>query len=254
MRTIRAVSWSQVAAYTVAGLMLAFVAAAVSGQDSLKVDGNTKTIKVKKVITVEEDALIVMLPTKIVAPSGGFQYRFTYPAGVVAVRKSNVLHVTAAPKGPVTFSVEYVSIDFDKKIAVEKFVETTFNIGDVGSDPPPVDPPPPQDDQLTKDLKAAAVKDGPTHLAMLPELIAACNSTATASASPIQKTTKDMRDYWIDAVKLGVSPNLPYVRGVIVKHLDANLPTTDVTLTPAIRAKYKEVYERLAKSLKAVQP
>lgn len=238
-------------------MLLAMVSRAF-GQESLKIDGETKTVKVKKVITIEEDALIVMLPTKIVAPVGGFQYRFSYPAGVVAVRKSNVLHVMSAPKGPVTFSVEYIFIDFDKRVALEKFVEATFNISDTGKPDPPTDPPPDDEDKVVKalkiDLRVAVIADGQSHAARIPDLIAACESTVAAASSPTQKTTLDMRNFWVDAVKLSVSPSLPYVRGVIVKHLDGNLPTMDVPLTPAIRAKYKEVYERLAKALKAVQP
>lgn len=116
----------------------------------LEVTGdNIRVVKVTKVVTVEEDQTVADAPFAVKVPPGGFGYVWTFPAGVTATRKGNVLQVDAVAKpGTVTVAVEYTVVDFDAKKFETRFGETKINVGVVSPnpvDPPkPIDPPKPQ--------------------------------------------------------------------------------------------------------------
>mgnify|MGYP001578000833 FL=1 len=114
--------------------------------------------------------------------------------------------------------------------------------------------PPPDDDPLTKSLRAALVKETVGQSVHLPALEAAALGMISVSASPTMKTTKEVRDGWADRVSKTVAPNLPWVRGVLVRYMDSNLPTRDELLTLAMREQYRKVFTHIVNSLRAVRP
>ena len=83
---------------------------------------------------------------------------------------------------------------------------------------------------------------------------AAALGMISVSASPTMKTTKEVRDGWADRVSKTVAPNLPWVRGVLVRYMDSNLPTRDELLTLAMREQYRKVFTHIVNSLRAVRP
>lgn len=114
---------------------------------SLKGDGVT-VVKVDKVIVVKEDLTVVKsFPFTVTAPAGAGLYFWTYPAGVQASDKGDVLEVTNAPKGAMTISVKSISAKLDKDgkfIGFDtRFGSTSFAIGDVPIPPDPKPPIPP---------------------------------------------------------------------------------------------------------------
>jgi hypothetical protein len=114
---------------------------------SIKGDGVT-VVKVDKVIVVKEDLTVVKsFPFTVTAPAGAGLYFWTYPAGVQAADKGDVLEVVNAPKGAMTISVKSISAKLDKDgkfIGFDtKFGSTSFAIGDVPLPPDPKPPIPP---------------------------------------------------------------------------------------------------------------
>ena len=114
--------------------------------------------------------------------------------------------------------------------------------------------PPPDDDPLAKSLRAALAKEAASQSAHLPALEAAVLEMINVSASPSVKTTKEVRDSWADKVSKTVAPNLPWVRGVLVRYMDSNLPTRDEPLTPTMREQYRKVFTYIVNGLRAVRP
>ncbi len=136
--------------YRYALLFLLFASTAF-GQDvtlSLKGDG-VKVVKVDRVIIVKEDATVVQsFPITITAPTNGGLYFWSYPAGVVAVDRNDVLEISSAPKGQTTVSIKSVTANLDKD---GKFIgfksltgSITFTVGDVPQPPDPKPPVPPE--------------------------------------------------------------------------------------------------------------
>lgn len=112
---------------------------------SLKGNGVT-VVKVDKVIVVQEDLTVVKsFPFTVTAPAGAGLYFWTYPAGVQAADKGDVLEVINAPKGSITISVKSISAKLDKDgkfIGFDtKFGSVSFAIGEV-PDPKPPEPKP----------------------------------------------------------------------------------------------------------------
>lgn len=131
-------------------VLLLFFPSLAHGQDlSLKGDG-VKVVKVDKIIVVKEDAtVIVSFPFTITAPDGAGLYFWTFPPGIQAADKGNVLEVLAGAKGPVTVSSKSIYPDLDKdgkfKGFVTKFASVSFSIGDSpGPVPPGPTPAPPE--------------------------------------------------------------------------------------------------------------
>lgn len=127
-------------------------ASAQSVDLSIKGDGVT-VVKVDKVIVVKEDLTVVKsFPFTVTAPTGAGLYFWTYPAGVQAADKGDVLEVVNAPKGAITISVKSISAKLDKDgkfIGFDtKFGSVSFAIGDVPTppDPKPPNPPDPKPD------------------------------------------------------------------------------------------------------------
>lgn len=137
-------------------LILMLFAIPAAGQDlAIKGDG-VRPIKVDKVITVKEDAtLITSFPFVVQAPTGAAIYSWVYPAAVVADDQGDSLLVMFAPKGRLTIGVKMLTVDFDAKKIISKYLKTTCIVGDVpvppgpgpgpgpGPDPKPPDPPMP---------------------------------------------------------------------------------------------------------------
>lgn len=119
---------------------------------SIKGDGVT-VVKVDKVIVVKEDLTVVKsFPFTVTAPTGAGLYFWTYPAGVQAADKGDVLEVVNAPKGSITISVKSISAKLDKDgkfIGFDtKFGSVSFAIGDVPTPPGPDPKPDPKPDPV----------------------------------------------------------------------------------------------------------
>ena len=97
----------------------------------LEVQGDTVTV-VRKV------------PFKVVAPSGGTLYDWTFPDGIKASADENVLTVIACPKGTFTIRARILTIDFDKKLVQKTFGEVEVNYGGVTPGPGPGPEPEPE--------------------------------------------------------------------------------------------------------------
>jgi hypothetical protein len=151
-------------AYCAALTLLLFATPTVLAQSvdlSIKGDGVT-VVKVDKVIVVKEDLTVVKsFPFTVTAPTGAGLYFWTYPAGVQAADKGDVLEVTNGPKGAITISVKSISAKLDKDgkfVGFDtKFGSVSFAIGDV---PVPPDPKPP----VPPDPKPDPVKPAPIPL------------------------------------------------------------------------------------------
>lgn len=132
--------------YTAFTLLL-FTAPILSQSVDLSIKGDgVMVVKVDKVIIVKEDLTVVKsFPFTVTAPAGAGLYFWTYPVGVLAADKGDVLEVTYAPKGAITISVKSISAKLDKDgkfIGFDtKFGSTSFAIGDVPQPPGP-DPKP----------------------------------------------------------------------------------------------------------------
>lgn len=128
-----------------AGLL--FAAARIAVGQEIVIEGDTAKIKVKRLIEVEEERLLVKAaPFTLKAPEGGLLYRWRFPAGFDAVELASTLQVKAAPKGDATVTVQWVVIDFDKKVVSEKAKQVTFIVGEPGPPPVPPKPDPPKPD------------------------------------------------------------------------------------------------------------
>lgn len=129
-------------------LLFAHVVAYAQQVDlSIKGDG-VRVVKVDKVIVVKEDATVVQsFPFSVSAPTGAGLYFWTYPAGIVAVDKGDVLDVQSAPKGQMVVSVKSISADVDKdgrfKGFLTRFGSVSFTVGDIPVPPKPPEPQPP---------------------------------------------------------------------------------------------------------------
>jgi len=107
--------------------------------------GDAITVKVDKVVIVKEDRLVVRaLPFKLNASAGAADYRWSIPPGVTATEVDDILTVTAAPKGELTFSCRVLVVDFEKKVTKRSTQSLTVNIGDVVPPLPPTPPDPPK--------------------------------------------------------------------------------------------------------------
>lgn len=130
-------------------LLLFFVLGVAQAQQPVPIEikgAGVKVVKVDKVVIVKEDmTLVSSLPFTIHAPAGNLLYVWSYPQGVTARKKGEVLEITTAPKGSVTISVEMISVDFDAKKVVTKYGEVTFTVGDapIPPEPKPPEPKPP---------------------------------------------------------------------------------------------------------------
>jgi len=113
----------------------------------LSIKGDTKVVKVPRVITVLDDVTVVgSLPFTVHAPKGGAIYTWSYPPALSVTKKGDTLQVNSAPKGNLTISVEVVNVDWDKRQFVTTFGEVSFAVGDVVPPEPgplPPDPTPP---------------------------------------------------------------------------------------------------------------
>lgn len=129
-------------------LLLNFTSLAYGQDVPLELSGDVAKVKVDKIVVIQEDRTLVKSftprPLLVKAPEGGILYQWQYPAGVVAVRKANVLEIKSAPKGPLTVAVEWAIVDFDKKLVTTKFGQVAFDVGDVTPPIPPVPPVPPE--------------------------------------------------------------------------------------------------------------
>lgn len=99
-----------------------------------------KVVKVDRVVTIQEDlTLVERVPFSIQAPPGAFDYRWKYPATVTTKDDdSEILEITAAPKGMLTVScrVTTVKVEGGQVVASRKTLSVTFAVGDVGPNPP----------------------------------------------------------------------------------------------------------------------
>ncbi len=114
---------------------------------SIKGEG-VAVVKVDKVVIVKEDLTVIKsFPFTVTAPSGAGLYFWTYPVGVQAVDKGDVLEVLNAPKGAISISVKSISAKLDKDgkfIGFDtRFGSVSFAIGDVPPTPDPKPPNPP---------------------------------------------------------------------------------------------------------------
>lgn len=132
-----------------AGLLtLGLTITSLSAQElSLKGDG-VRVVKIDRVVIVKEDATVVQaFPVTVNAPTGAGLYFWSFPVGVVAADKGDVLEIATAPKGPITISVKAISADLDKdgkfKGFVTKFHSLTFTVGDIPAPGPGPGPAPP---------------------------------------------------------------------------------------------------------------
>jgi hypothetical protein len=116
------------------------------GQDlKLEVKGDVKTVKVDKVIIVQEDRTVVSAPPfSVVAPSGGMLYHWSYPTTAVVVDRGDTLEVKSFPNGVFTANVKVTTVDWDAKKFLTKFGELSVNVGGIAPTPKPdpVDPKP----------------------------------------------------------------------------------------------------------------
>ena len=120
------------------------VARAEPSDVTLEIKGDTKIVKVDRVVIVKEDLLTVnSFPFTVTAPTGGFIYSWQYPPNVEATRRGNRLEVAKSPRGMLTIFVEYGVVDFKAQTTEIKFGQVSFSVG--APDPKPPEPPkPPQ--------------------------------------------------------------------------------------------------------------
>lgn len=220
---------------------------------SLEVDGDIKIVKVDRIITVKEDRTVAMsFPFVIKAPPGKAFYFWQYPDSVTAIKRSNKLEITAAPKGTITVIVEAVSakIGEDGKTIVftTEVGQTTLDIG-TPSPPPPPPPDPEPDTELVKALKAAASKETNADKAKLPQLAEIYKTAADYSKDTRFITAEDVNKAIKAVREKAIGNALPNVRGVINAELQKSLPTTPTPLREDQRAKMQEVFSLVADSI-----
>lgn len=109
----------------------------------LTLKGNVVVVKRDKVVVISEDHTVVQsLPFSVTSPALDGLHFWTYPPGVVATDKGNLLEITVAPKGDMVISLKVITADWDNKKFVTKFGSLNFS---VGIDPPvPIPPDPPK--------------------------------------------------------------------------------------------------------------
>lgn len=110
----------------------------------LTVKGDLSVVKVDVIVKHQEDRTVIKsLPFTISAPATEAFYFWTYPPGVVAVDKGQVLEVTAAPKGELVISVKSIKVDWDAKKFLNDFGSIKVIVGGIVPPTPPTPPAPP---------------------------------------------------------------------------------------------------------------
>lgn len=207
-------------------LLLFFVLGVSQAQQPVPIEikgTGVKVVKVDKVVIVKEDmTLVSSLPFTVNAPAGNLLYVWSYPQGVTARKKGEILEVTAAPKGAVTVSVEMISVDFDAKKVVTKYGEVTFTVGDVplppippGPEPKPPEPKPPEpsaDNPFVAAWKMETVANKENIVAVIAALYRGYASEAKIG----MKTGKQLFDFMSAAYLAAKSGNEP-IQGKLTK-------------------------------------
>lgn len=90
-------------------------------------------------LKIEGDTLVVVktLPCKVIAPTGGSLYAWSFPREVRAVKDTNVLTIQQAPKGMFVVTCTITTVNFDKKSVTQEDLEIEVNYGGVAPPPPP---------------------------------------------------------------------------------------------------------------------
>lgn len=144
------------AAATVLGVLL--LAAQAFGQQPvpLEIVGDTKVVKVDRVVTIQEDRTVVSaLPFAVKAPPGAAFYFWQAPAGVESLDQGDTLRVTKAPQGQLTIAVKYTTVEWEAKKFVAGYGSVTFNVGAVPAPTPPQPPDPKPDPPAPKPAPSA---------------------------------------------------------------------------------------------------
>lgn len=104
--------------------------------------GGSRIVEVERVQIVKEKlTLVSSFPFSITAPTGGFLYSWDLPPGVTSKKRLNTLEITAAPKGEMVVSVEWVTFDAANKPEL-KAASVLFVVGEVVPPKPPEPQPP----------------------------------------------------------------------------------------------------------------
>jgi hypothetical protein len=126
----------------------------------------------------------------------------------------------------------------------------------VGNGPgpaPPPEPPAPPIDDFTRQLQAALAKE-PQDRPQIAYLSKLCRTVASSAREPANADAKAIRDIFATHIRERIAPSLPQVRGIIVRYLDAKLPTTPVPLTDELRTTIAQTFEYVAASLERINP
>src|SRR5262245_52659634 len=99
-------------------ILLLLFARAAAAQESLELKGETRTVKVERVVTTtvyDERTVVTKFPFALYAPRGVVGCTWSFPTGVIAVKKiverQPMLEVSSAPKGQLTVTAAYTVID-----------------------------------------------------------------------------------------------------------------------------------------------
>lgn len=157
----------------------------------LTVKGDLSVVKVDVIVKHTEDRTVVKsLPFTISAPGGEAFYFWSYPAGVTAVDKGQVLEIVTAPKGELVVSVKALTVDWTAKKFLNDFGSIKVIIGGVIPPTPPTPDPPKPD------------PNPPTPPAPIPSAglrVLIVYETADLGKLPIAQanvlTSKTLRDY-----------------------------------------------------------
>jgi hypothetical protein len=175
-----------------------------------------------------------------------------YPPPVKIVNRSGYLYFSGVPG--TTYVVMVTSVDFDRKKIDNGTATVSFGNPGPGPPPGPVPPPtPPVEDQLVKDLRAAALVDPDKALI----------GTLATFYSDAQRLVDDARTVtWVGlfadmsgmAAEAGIAGKLPAVQGVIQIELKAKLPSKGVQQdSPVDKTLAKAAFKRVAEALNKVK-
>lgn len=223
-------------------------AATAQAQESvpLEVKGDTKIVKVDRIVVLKDDLLLVnSLPFTVNAPPGGFGYVWDVPDGWKFKRKGSAIEIVQAPKGPATIGVDYSVVDFDKRVVISKYGSISFAVGDVPSPIPPIPPkPPPADPFMRKVWDAYQTETASNKSDMKSFLAAIYRERATDLGKAA--TTKDllavMHSAWLSVHR---DSDLFAVRKVIFA--EAKIP--DGPIDSSVSALCKSEFAKIATAL-----
>ena len=250
MKTLRE-SRDLIGPIIVSALLLWSVGKALGQDVALEVKGgDSKIVKVDKVIIVKEDRLVIQsFPFFVHAPQSEGLYFWTVPPNVKATDQGDKLRIDDAPKGMLTVSLKLWRADWDTKKYVTKFGSISMSVGDV-TPPKPPDPPAP-DTPLARALKEAWAKESLADKGKLSLYIAAsANASASANDSAVT-TVKQVRDRFVAD---SIAPALPNLRAVVGAELDAKLPrAVNAVLDDENRRLISSTFDAIAAGLRGLQ-